>query len=422
MEPYIQSLIDIIKIESICDRSGNDPEAPYGEGVRKALDYALDLCSSLGFRTKNVDNMVGWAEIGSGDPLTGVLVHLDTVPIGDGWTAEQGEIRDGTLYGRGVSDDKGPAILSIYAMKELLDSGQPINGRIRIIFGQSEETGDWIDMKRYLETEEQPAQGFTPDADFPLIFAEKGLLQLEYSSPVPEGLKELKGGTATNVVPSACSAVIEKEDGSVEEFMTTGKAAHGSMPELGVNAISLMMAQLAEALDSPDDDILHFYRDCIGMEINGESMADGPEDEISGKLTLNVGKIFIEDDELHMMIDIRYPVTMEYDEIMAKLEHKVAPYSVSMRPVSHLSPILKDPSHPFVQVLLSAYRELTGDMSEPMVIGGGTYARSMDNIVAFGALLPGRPLTEHQPDERATLEDLELIKNIYYRTFQMITA
>ena len=119
MSDYIQSIIDLVGIESVCDRRENDPEYPYGEGVRHALDYVLDLCNKFGFRTKNCNNQIGYAEIGEGDPLTAVLVHLDVVPIGDGWSAEQGEIRDGKLFGRGVMDDKGPAVACIYAMKDI---------------------------------------------------------------------------------------------------------------------------------------------------------------------------------------------------------------------------------------------------------------------------------------------------------------
>ena len=339
MSDYIQSIIDLVGIESVCDRRENDPEYPYGEGVRHALDYVLDLCNKFGFRTKNCNNQIGYAEIGEGDPLTAVLVHLDVVPIGDGWSAEQGEIRDGKLFGRGVMDDKGPAVACIYAMKDIKESGKPINGRIRIIFGQAEETGIWTDMSYYLQTEEQPDQGFTPDAFFPLIFAEKGLALFSLTAPAPEGIAKLSGGTAPNIVPGTCEAKLVYEDGSSIFMKEEGKAAHGSMPEDGINAISLMMKTISNNIEEQSKGFLSFYQDCIGTEIHGERLLDISPDEMSGPLTLNVGKIRLANDMITMEIDIRYPVSASFKEIKSKLERTTAEYGMSCMCNVHKPPV-----------------------------------------------------------------------------------
>ena len=420
MSDYIQSIIDLVGIESVCDRRENDPEYPYGEGVRHALDYVLDLCNKFGFRTKNCNNQIGYAEIGEGDPLTAVLVHLDVVPIGDGWSAEQGEIRDGKLFGRGVMDDKGPAVACIYAMKDIKESGKPINGRIRIIFGQAEETGIWTDMSYYLQTEEQPDQGFTPDAFFPLIFAEKGLALFSLTAPAPEGIAKLSGGTAPNIVPGTCEAKLVYEDGSSIFMKEEGKAAHGSMPEDGINAISLMMKTISNNIEEQSKGFLSFYQDCIGTEIHGERLLDISPDEMSGPLTLNVGKIRLANDMITMEIDIRYPVSASFKEIKSKLERTTAEYGMSCMCNVHKPPVHISLDNPFAQNLIKSYREVTGDMSEAISTGGGTYARAMKNIVAFGPLLPGRELTEHEPDEHAYIEDLHLIRKIYTAALESI--
>ena len=169
----LQDLKGLVSIESVSGQP--EGELPFGEGPHLALEYCLDLCSKLGFRTGRCENYMGYAEIGEGDKLMGILVHLDVVPAGPGWTVEpfDATIKGDRIYGRGVIDDKGPAIAAIYAMKELADSGKPLGKRVRIIFGCSEETGEWKDMEYYKAHEELPDFGFTPDADFPLIYAEK---------------------------------------------------------------------------------------------------------------------------------------------------------------------------------------------------------------------------------------------------------
>ena len=184
-EEMIAALGDLVRINSVAGVNVT-PLAPYGEGPARALESTLALCASLGMDTVNRDGKVGWAEIGQGEEMVGVLVHLDVVPAGEGWDYPAWDLTEenGRLYGRGVIDDKGPAIACIYAMKDLLDSGVKLNRRIRLIFGQSEEVGVWEDMEWYKAHEELPVFGFTPDADFPAIYGEKGILCMELSLPL----------------------------------------------------------------------------------------------------------------------------------------------------------------------------------------------------------------------------------------------
>jgi succinyl-diaminopimelate desuccinylase len=333
------------------------------------------------------------------------------VPAGNGWDYEPfaATLAGGRIYGRGVTDDKGPAVACIYAMKDLLDGKAPLKRRIRIIFGQAEETGDWTDMAFYKRTEELPRMGFTPDADFPAICGEKGIAICTLSMPRGKaGLLDAAGGQAPNMVPDEAWASIETADG-VKELKTMGIAAHGSTPEDGENAISKLMAQL-EAYDCP---FAEFYNSCIGFDLHGRLMGISFQDAVSGGLTMNAGRLSMSEHTIDLAIDIRYPVTCSLGQVEIGLRARLAQYDVSLKIESHMAPIYIPQNGELITKLMTAYRRVTGREEAPAVIGGGTYARAMQNIVAFGPMLPGRALTEHQKNEYIQCEDFALLRYLY---------
>ena len=402
-EEILDQLHELLSIPSVTAVGTGD--TPFGPETARALNWVLELCRKLGFRTKNCGGMTGWAEIGQGSELVGILVHLDVVPAGEGWTYPPFACTraNGILYGRGVSDDKGPALACIYAMKELLDSGIPLNRRIRIIFGQSEEKGEWRDMAYYRTHEELPAFGFTPDGEFPALCGEKGIAEIRLSYPLEgSGLTRLEAGQARNIVPSHCQA--ECGDRS---WSARGRSAHGSTPEKGVNAISVLMEQLSGI------PVADFYNALLGFDLHGERLGCALSDPHS-TLTLNVGMVHTTDQAIVFTLDIRYPVTCSLAQVVDPITAAVAPYGVSVEVGEHMAPIYLDPNGPLISALLSAYQEATGDRdSRPQVIGGGTYAKAMANIAAFGPILPGREGSEHQADEHISEEDYFLLLRIY---------
>ena len=402
-EEILDQLHELLSIPSVTAVGTGD--TPFGPETARALNWVLELCRKLGFRTKNCGGMTGWAEIGQGSELVGILVHLDVVPAGEGWTYPPFACTraNGILYGRGVSDDKGPALACIYAMKELLDSGIPLKRRIRIIFGQSEEKGEWRDMAYYRTHEELPTFGFTPDGQFPALCGEKGIAEIRLSYPLEgSGLTRLEAGQARNIVPSHCRA--ECGDRS---WSARGRSAHGSTPERGQNAISLLMEQLAGI------PVADFYNALLGFDLHGERLGCALSDPHS-TLTLNVGMVHTTDQAIVFTLDIRYPVTCSLAQVVDPITAAVAPYGVSVEVGEHMAPIYLDPDGPLITALLSAYQEVTGDRdSRPQVIGGGTYAKAMANIAAFGPTLPGREGSEHQADEHISEEDYFLLLRIY---------
>lgn len=403
----IGALKQLVAIPSVTGAPA-EPGMPYGKNVHDTLEKALELCGELGFRTKKVGEFLGYAEIGQGEELMGILAHLDVVPPGNGWDHDPfgGEIADGKIYGRGVVDDKGPAVAAMYAMKEVLDTGKPLNKRVRLIFGCQEEEGDWDDMEYYKAHEEIPSFGFTPDADFPATYGEKGILVAVVSmDAMASGFWEITGGKAANMVADHAKAVLS--DGTILE--EHGKSAHGSMPEEGENAITKLMEQAAEK-NCP---FAKFYMDKIGWSLDGSKFGVDLCDEASGGLTFSVGKIDMEDGKVVMKVDIRCPVTYGPEDILQPMRTAAAKQGLTVDMEMWKKPVYMDKHGPVIEKLMEAYREVTGDDTPATVMGGGTYARAMDNVVAFGPVFPGRECTEHKPNECIHLEDLEKAKNIY---------
>ena len=424
MDRIIADLRKLVEINSVSART-EQKECPLGEGVRKVLDTALDICGSYGFRTKNCDNMIGYAETGQGEELMGILVHLDVVPAGDGWNYEPFAltVEDGKLIGRGVTDDKGPAAAVIHAIRELLEEGCVFNKRIRIIFGMTEEAGDWIDMEYYKQTEEKIDFGFTPDADFPAIYAEMGIANVRFTfDRTRTCFEDIEGGNAVNMVPDICRARFRSESGEILSMTETGKSAHGSTPQDGENAISKLMTCFQTREDCQ---LSSFFRDCIKMEYHGESLNGYAADKESGEITYNFGMIRTDGDTISLTADIRYPVTFRIEDILEQIRKHMTSSGygdVKMELLYNEPYVFLEEDGPVITKLLEAYREHTGDMGRATVIGGGTYARAMENIVAFGPMLPGRELTEHQANEYMFIEDLRLAKDIYKSAIRKLAA
>lgn len=405
MNEMIEALQKLVSFQSIAKDEG--PEYPYGKEVCGAKEYVLELAKSFGMCAEDVPGKYAYIEIGEGPRLIGILSHLDVVPAGDGWTQDPfgGEIVDGKIYGRGTTDDKGPTIAVLYAMKALKEK-TTLLARIRLILGQTEENGEWRDIEAYTDAEEIPECGFTPDGDFPAIQNELGAMVFRVQMP-QSGFLQGEGGTAPNMVPAR--ARVKTEFGTYE---ASGKACHGCAPWLGLNGISELMEKVYQA--EPENRFLRMYADLIGKTIYGEKLGIAAEDE-SGKLTLNVGLFEVRDETATLMVDIRYPAKKNPDEISGSLVRQFSSYGASCECVYHVRPLYTPSDSPVLGALLSAYREVTGDDSRPISIGGGTYAKAMPNMVAFGPNFPGHENREHMEDEYILVEDFLKLEEIYER-------
>lgn len=407
---------------------------PFGEGVQLCLEEALAICKELGLTTYiDPEGFYGYAEYGSGTDLIGVLCHLDVVPAGDLalWKSDpfQAEIREGVLYGRGSQDDKGPTIASLYGFKAVVDAGYTFNKRIRFVFGTDEETL-WRCMEHYNQKEEAPTMGFVPDGTFPLVHAEKGLLQVVLKGA---GSSEFSfsGGDAFNVVPGKVSYQGDKaaeigkylEQHAVqtqinEETVTvTGKAVHTSLANQGINAINQLAKGLASEFSHPT---LAFLTEKVGDEANGASIFGAIKDEVSGELTFNVGLIEVNQECSEIKIDMRIPVTLDKELIATTLSQVAAEYQLDYQEFDYVPALYVPKESPLVQTLLAVYREATGDLTEPLVSGGATFARTMKNMVAFGAHFPYSVGLAHQVNEGLVLTELYQAMEIYAETIKKL--
>lgn len=433
-QELVASLQEIIGIESV----GGQPEenAPYGKGVKDVLLHVLGLSSSLGLKTVNLDNVLGYAELGTGKEMIAALGHLDVVPAGEGWTYPPFAscLVNGKIYGRGAIDNKGPTIAALYALKALKDLELSLKRRVRVIFGTNEETQS-SDMDYYTGIEEIPVAGFTPDGKYPVIYAEKGIASFVFSLSIknngPVKLLSLQAGSASNIVPDLASAVIsaggqvdkrlckwsadprfviEKTERGQILITARGKSAHSSSPEKGENAIAALAEILSELNFSAEVKGLFRFIDVkIGKETDGKSLGIWCKDEISGQLTLNLALLSYQDGLISFTVDIRYPVKCQYEKFASILTEAIGKTGAKVEGVKHRNPLYMPRENPLIQKLQKVYAAQTGLPPDLLAIGGGTYAKSLPNTVAFGPIFPGERDLCHQPDEYISVENL--VKN-----------
>ena len=427
-DEFLTSLKTLISYPSVLNEGENG--TPFGQAIQDVLEKTLEICRSLGFTTYlDPKGYYGYAEIGQGAELLVVLCHLDVVPSGDeadGRTPPfEATIKDGWIFGRGVQDDKGPSMAALYAVKALLDSGVKFKKRVRFIFGTDEETL-WRCMGRYNELEETATLGFAPDSSFPLTYAEKGLLQVKLHGPGSEQL-ELEAGEAFNVVPGKASyqgellepvvaglqaASFEYEQND-QQVTVLGLPKHAKDAAEGINAIVRLATVLQPLEPHP---ALAFIAEAVGEDATGGRLFGDISDEPSGRLSFNIAGLTLNSERSEIRIDIRIPVLADKDQLVAKLADIAGRYQLDYEEFDYLAPLYVPKDSELVSTLMAIYQEKTGDTSPAMSSGGATFARTMPNCVAFGALFPGVEQTEHQANERASLEDLYRAMDIYAET------
>ncbi len=455
-EELFSKLKEFLSIRSVEEEASKEEGAPFGKGVAQALQFILDESKAAGFKTKNLDGFAGHAEMGEGEELIGILCHVDVVPEGTGWTTPpyQPTIRNGRIYARGAVDDKGPTMAALFAARIVKDLGLPLNRRVRLIFGANEETG-WKCVEHYFAHEEMPTLGFAPDADFPIIYAEKGIMGIRIHLPIATDhgknvgkqnesqilLSRFQAGYRSNMVPETAMAELHGSAGQLKEveegflhyckqfqleghakltgeqinLQLEGKAAHGSMPELGINA-GVMLIHFLKGLNIDDEASrwVNLIDQFFYEDTKGAKLGVAREDEISGALTNNAGVLSYEQGgKNEVQLNLRYPVSYQGGPIFQQVQEVLQAAGAEVELLSDQAPHHVNEDDELVTTLQRVYEEQTGQPAKLIAIGGGTYARVLKRGVAYGPVFPGREDVAHQRDEYIEIDDLLRATAIY---------
>lgn len=419
-EEVIRSIGELVKIPSYRNLEDKGDGAPFGKEIGRALDKTLDIAKGFGMRTyRSPEGFYGYIEVGDEnlEEMVGIIGHLDVVPPGDAsqWLKNDpflGEVIDGKLYGRGTLDDKGPVVIALYGLKNLLDSGFEFKKRVRIILGTTEET-TWEGITEYIKKEELPTISFSPDAEFPLINAEKTVLQMDAKAKSEVNF-EVEALGAYNAVPDKaiyrgeklnelCAKLDElKYDYTKEnnEVKVIGKSAHAMEPEKGINALVRLCIALYEI--GENSKVVDFIAQKVKETHFAELIHGNVEDEISGKLKYNVSRIQINEEEEYLGMDSRIPVLIEKEEIIEKYKTSIEQHGLEFSVKKVQDKLYVEEDSFLVSTLMNVYKKVTGEEdAKPLSTGGGTYARAFDNCVAFGVIFQSQNQINnmHQPQE-----------------------
>lgn len=446
-DAMVNDITTLVRIPSFEELDKKAPDAPFGPGPKEALTAALKLAGDMGFATHDAEGYIGFADFpGASETQIGIIGHMDVVPAGPGWTYEPYEVtrKDGYLMGRGTLDDKGPSVMALHAMKFWKDQGVEFPYTIRFLFGANEESG-MADVAYYHKHYEDPAFLFTPDAEFPVCYGEKGGFDGTITSkPIEECARviaEFEGGAATNAVPGVAHAVVKaeaKELSSTDRITVSeagpglarleaaGKGAHASTPDEGINAIGLLVDYLLEnGLCGADERAFLELDQKLLNHTDGSGVCIKTEDEYFGPLTVIGGTITMKDDCFVQTMDSRFPTSITADDIMERVGSLVKELGGTFENTLLMVPFLVKPDSPVIQALLNAYNEATGEDAQPFTMGGGTYAREFKSGASFG---PEKPWEEkpawlgmmHGPDEGVSEDLLKQSFKIYALTLDKL--
>lgn len=445
-DEIINSTCETINIPSVFSDTDGDLY-PFGKNTVATLEYVLDLGKSFGFRTKNIENKCGYIEFGEGEKMLGIVGHLDVVPASenDNWNSSpfKATIEDNKIYGRGAIDDKGPVVAALYAMKAVADNYK-LDKRVRLILGLNEEN-DWKCIERYKQTEEIPTISFSPDANFPCVYAEKTIetiyLNQKYEKNDLLYIENIStNNNAINVVPKYCEIVLKYNNKIKETILSTisniiskytyniniqdlgnnsvklisvGISAHAARPHLGNNSISKLIIVVNELFEyyNIKIDILNYFVNYISDDFTGEKLGINFEDE-SGPLTLNTAQFILENSTLSIGFNLRIPVTIDYNEIEKHFNKYI--YNDMYLTVKRIQkPLYINKENKLVATLCSIFNDYSNSNVEPVAIGGGTYARAFDNCISFGPKMPNAPDLCHQTNEYISIENLLFCAKVY---------
>lgn len=451
LDQMTEDAIELTKIRSVSERG--EGGYPYGTGCARVLDLALSFAQRMGFETDNQDYYSGTALMrGETDRQLGIFGHLDIVPEGDlaNWDFPpyEAKLQDGYVIGRGSSDNKCPAVTSLYTMKCIRDLGLPMKHSVLMYFGCEEEAG-MSDIEHYLENHPAPEFSFTSDGRYSLCNGEKGILTADLTTDVSDCcIVDFDGGQASNMVPDYAKAVLRgNEAGKLrselsDEFNVTGQsdgtviveangiAGHAAFPEGSVSAIQKLAAALLAhaALDKKSERVIRFLADGFA-DYYGTGLHIDSEDAVFGKTTAVGGRVFVKEGRLHQLLNVRYAAGVDQEEMITDLCRTCGACGYTAEQIKNDPPMYISPEDPCVRLLHETANEFLDGTYVPYVMGGGTYARKIPRAVAYGPTTRKIDATDvlkygegHQPNEGMKVSDMTTGVRIYVNALLRLDA
>ncbi len=444
----------LLAIESVRPEPSEGGD-PIGAGCRECLALAVEMCRERGMDVRVHGEQVAVAELGTAEENVAFVVHIDTVPAGDGWTYPPfaGQVVDGEIWGRGAQDDKGPLASVLAAIDAVRARSVPLRRRVTLIIGTDEETGLWRDLAAFHAAEPMPTMAIVPDGDFPIISAEKGFANIAIETPAVEGegpcrLLEIKAGQRVNVVPDEAvarvsglgaeylahraeafqlshpAAHIEVEaTGDAVKIIARGIPTHASTPEKGHSALLDLAEFLAPEFFAPSapERALRFMDQLLGQELHGERLGTFAYDERMGFCTCSAGKVdTTAEGTVRVWLNLRPVRGQTVDGVeraitgaVRRLGERIgADYRV-MKDDTCREPLYVPEDSELVRGLQAAYERVTGEEATCRSIGGTTFAKAFDNAVVFGPGAPDEIPLAHERDERVAIDALVRNARLY---------
>lgn len=438
-DEIVRSTVELLKFDSsMKPAEGENGEYPFGKETADCLNYFLSLAESFGFEVHNYDNYIGEVVYGKGEDFA-VLAHLDVVPAGNGWKyppfgavinddVSDGGVTGTKIWSRGAMDDKTPAIVCLYALKALKDEGFMPHRTIKLIVGCNEECG-WKCIEHYKKVAKMPKEGFTPDANFPVIYAEKGILHFTMEFPINNApITALVAGQRANMVCDLAVGTLTRKaggklvyyenpvegtrlsyDNTTNLLHVYGKSAHGSTPNKGANALQALLAFLG----SFHEDFANAYDVLFNDRLGLKTLSDE-----TGVLTMSPDVAEFKNGVLKVTTDIRFPATFAKETITDLLDSTGLSYTID----NYQAPLYNDPNGSLISTLTNVYAMVTGKDEAPIAIGGGTYARALECGCGFGPEVCGEEDTIHQANEYVTFDRIKLMSEVYYEAIKAVSA
>ena len=364
-DEIVENVCKLVQIPSLACQ--DDSGKPYGEACAKALDFCSELAQSKNLHTRNYDYRCIEATLNQ-EPKGKRLVlasHADIVPVDEDdmiYPPFGGQIVGDYIVGRGVVDDKGPLIATLYALAFFAENKIPLKNDIRLVFGSNEEMG-MDDISYYLEQAGQPDLGLSVDDDFPTVNGEKGLLRFTLSAPKAEILDEVQTwGPKQRLIHNHAKLSVS---GREEELL----CAPTELLEHSLLACSKAQELVCE----------------LAQDSKGDKMNIHYQDEQSGETLVRLYGIDTVGEQVRFYFDVRLPVSICCDTVAEQLKGFFAETEFAFEVIKNSAGYYVPEDDPELKMLTDLYNRVTDAQDRPYVMGACTYARAFARGFGFGA-------------------------------------